>query len=592
MTSDSESVDGEPQEDHEENKEGGKSDDDDEEDTVHPKSKNKIPKKKTPVKTRKPSSKKVQVRIGEAKSKSPKAPISKVSSANSKRGSQNALAALAKKVLEPGETTDNSLVASLLYTYKTENSEKRTHSADDNRTMYTAQLERVARKVVEGHKDDTSRTQVALLNLLFRSVGGTTETILDDDKILEDMDSEQWGQIVTDLVDDMRYTPADRVLLCADPDGAVHAAAIDGKLGDVDIPLSVSASGAREYRKVYEEFWFVLGTVALSEGYTRSGDSKDEGDTETKDESFITTNRFDTEILRDLILRVSELVTVGQPDVRAAAMIAAMQMGLAVLNRSAEIKAKLEVATRQFNATKAGKSGHRKAEALGIQIDSLKRTKEDLEELVIGNIMQGVFMHRYRDSNMHIRAFALESLSKMTLMRPDIFLGDKYLKYFGWMLSDKCACVRQSAIAGLAAPFKALVERTNGTSRNRVVSLDVERMQNVISKFLLRLVDCVIDVNVKVQEQAMALLLILARRGFMDEMEDDRAWSQINVRSLASDTSAIVRRDALYFVIEQLEAWDEQEQSQDKKWSKDTHASLVQSTEILIVQKLDSLAAW
>ena len=127
--------------------------------------------------------------------------------------------------------------------------------------------------------------------------------------------------------------------------------------------------------------------------------------------------------------------------------------------------------------------------------------------------------------------------------------------------------------------------------------MDVDRMQNVMSKFLLRLIDCVIDININVQEKAIALLVVLERKGFMDEIEDDRAWSQINVRALASDTSALVRRDALYFVIEQLEAWDsiEPEQSQDtssKRWARDKNASLVQSTETAIVRKLDSLASW
>ena len=506
-------------------------------------------------------------------------------------------------MLEAGETEDNSLVAALLTAYKVDNltgsdSKSNKFAKVDNRTIYTAQLERIARKVVLSHREDTNKAQINLLNLLFRSVGGTVDTNIDNNTILEDMDSEQWGQVVTDLVDDMRYTPVDLVLLCADPGGAVHAAALDGKPDDYDIPIVPSAHGVREFRKIYEEFWFVLGTIALSEGYARVRESKyDDDDSDALNSTTPTNTGFDTEVTRDLILRVSELVTVGQPDVRAAAMIAAMQMGLAVLNRTAEVKAKLEVATRQFNVAKACKSGSRKAEGLANQMNTLKRKKEDLEELVVGNIMQGVFMHRYRDTNMHIRAFALQSLSKMTLIRPDIFLGDKYLKYFGWMLSDKCACVRQAAISGLAAPFNALAERATDSSRSIVATVDVDKMQNVLSKFLLRLIDCVIDVNINVQEKAMALLLVLERKGFMDEIEDDQAWSQINVRALASDTSTLVRRDALYFVIEQLETWDviEPEQSQDinsKRWARDKNASLVQSKETAVVQKLGSLASW
>lgn len=586
--SDSES--GELDEPEEEEEENNEEVDSDEEETLTPKkAKAASPQKKTPVKkTKKRAATKVQIKVG--KSKSPKGNPSPAT----KGVSHSGLAALSKKVLEPGETVGGSLLASLLNAYKPTNAGKQSNPTDDNRTLYTAQLENVARKVVAEHKDNANAAQVSLLNLLFRSVGGTSETVLDDNLILEDMGSEQWGKVITDLVDDMRYTPIDRVLLCADPEGALHAAAVDGKPDEANVLVSASASGVCEYRKIYEEFWFVLGNVALSESCGQDGHDK-EIDLEVQDTSFATTSRFDAEMVRELILRVVELVTVGQPDVRAAATIAAMQMGLAVLSRTAEVKAKLEVATRQFNAAQTCKSSNRKAEGLSNQIDSLKRTKEDLEELVVGNVMQGVFMHRYRDSNMHIRAFALESLSRMTLMRPDIFLGDKYLKYFGWMLHDKCACVRQAAIAGIAAPFKALAQRATSSSRNRVSSLDVDKMQNVISKFLLRLIDCVIDTNIKVQEQAMSLLIKLAQRGFMDDMEDDGAWSQINVRALASETSPLVRRDALYFVIEQLEAWDDDEHEArqgDQRWSKDKNVSLVQSEETVVVKKLDSLASW
>ena len=567
------------------------------------KEKKQSPQKKSNSTVKKRMGNKIQIKVrSENSNTNPQTPKIKRSLPSTKRGSQNALAALAKKVLEAGETEDNSLVAALLTAYKVDNflgsNGKPNQSAKgENCTIYTAQLERIAGKIVLSHKDDANKAQINLLNLLFRSVGGTADTNIDSNTILEDMDSEQWGQVVTDLVDDMRYTPVDLALLCADPAGAVHAAAVDGKPDDFDIPISPSAYGVREFRNIYEEFWFVLGTKALSEGHVLAREAKHDDDSVELDTTTHVNTGFDTEVTRDLILRVSELVTVGQPDVRAAAMIAAMQMGLAVLNCSAEVKAKLEVATRQFNVAKTSKSGTRKAEGLANQMNTLKRKKEDLEELVVGNIMQGVFMHRYRDANMHIRAFALQSLSKMTLIRPDIFLGDKYLKYFGWMLSDKRACVRQAAISGLAAPFIAVAERATDSSRNLVPSMDVDRMQNVMSKFLLRLIDCVIDININVQEKAIALLVVLERKGFMDEIEDDRAWSQINVRALASDTSALVRRDALYFVIEQLEAWDsiEPEQSQDtssKRWARDKNASLVQSTETAIVRKLDSLASW
>ena len=43
------------------------------------------------------------------------------------------------------------------------------------------------------------------------------------------------------------------------------------------------------------------------------------------------------------------------------------------------------------------------------------------------------------------------------------------------------------------------------------------------------------------------------------------SWSQINNRAVAADTSPAVRRDALYFVLEQLEAFDEGEEDSDEE---------------------------
>lgn len=553
---------------------------------------------------KKKNQKKTQIKIGrEPASRKPKGATG--GTQQTRRGVSSALAALAKKVLEQTETPDNSLVAALLQSYKSKNtsasSSSRAH--DKSTTIYTPQLETVARRVIAEHRNDPNKAQVELLNLLFRSVGGSIENNLDPEhNILEEMDNEEWAKVVTDLVDEMRHTPADRTLLCADPDGAVHAAAVAANKELDTADAGPSSLGVREYRKIYEEFWYVLGTVALTEGIA-SNDDVDEDDDEEEESadqkrrhtmSFTSTSRFDAEVVRDLILRVTELVTVGQPDVRAAAMIAALQLGHAVLNRTVELGAKLEVATRQFEAASRGKKDSRqskKAETFRHQMDSLKRTKADLEEIVFSSLVQGVFMNRYRDSNMFTRAAALKSLSRMTIQRPDLFLMDKYLKYFGWMMSDKAASVRIASLDGLHAPF--LAQKESSKSRKKI---DVRQMENVVTKFLPKIADCVIDSNLLVQEKAMAVLLALEREGFLDNIDDDNLWSQINFRALSPQTTPAVRRDALYFVMDQLEAFDEDEPAdensgQKRKRSKDK-ASLAESSERLLIHRIEALAYW
>ncbi len=368
------------------------------------------------------------------------------------RSAHQALATLAKNVLPEGETPGlSSLVAGLLHSYRP-TKENIDMGSLPHLSEYTPNLVALARKVIQVHNDQPNRAQLALLNLLFRSLGGGPQTDLslgikntrsnfsktrpkskrgtvtdedddnatdmetDDEKedeevILDDMDTDEWARVVTDLVDDMRHVPANRILICADPLGAVHQAyALNereakgkGAHGgnttnhskDAKKPPPVSV-GAVEYRKIYNEFWYILGHIALTEG----GMATTVFESARKDNAPVV--RLDAELVKNLILRIIELSPVGQPDVRAAATLAALSMSHAVLDQSSILVKKMDVASRQYAAAKKNKSpggggrGGAKVEALKVRMESLKRSAEDLEEVVLGPLIQGLFVHRYR----------------------------------------------------------------------------------------------------------------------------------------------------------------------------------------------------
>lgn len=48
-----------------------------------------------------------------------------------------------------------------------------------------------------------------------------------------------------------------------------------------------------------------------------------------------------------------------------------------------------------------------------------------------------VFVHRYRDRDPHIRVDCLDALGQWIKALPDVYLDSQYLRYLGWMLSDK-----------------------------------------------------------------------------------------------------------------------------------------------------------
>jgi len=512
----------------------------------------------------------VAVRVVEPKKKGNKKTTSaKNGATSSKRSVQSAFAALAKKVLDSSETPENSLVAALLESGMLKSSTTTTKTstvgssssrsfASQPPTMYTTHLETVARTLLQDHPDASS-LHIQLLNMLFRSVGGNLESNLPEDIDLEDMDDTQWGEQVTKVVDVMRESET-----------ALLTVAQEDKIG------------VREYRAIYQEFWYRLGIVILSHNANNNNNNASPGSDDTDPDPPSQTfhsNRFQVELMRDLVSRVTELVMVGQPDLRAASTTAVWELTKASIERTVELTTKLETAQRQYAASK-GQS--RKLQALQNSMDSWKRHKAELEALVEEAVIQGVFINRYRDSNPNIRRESLETLRHLILARPDMFLKgmsslkvfrfqnslvpfddlsravlilfvDKYLKYLGWMASDKDATVRLASLKGLLAPFKYKHDK-----RPETLQLKLEDMQNVCNKFLPRIAECTNDAqSLEVQEVAMELIVKLTSEGFMDDFDDDDAWDQLNLKALDVESTPGVRKNALYLVLDQLDVFDD-----------------------------------
>ena len=692
--SDSEDPEEQDQQEEKEDMESEASDNDDSDDEDYAKpvkassrSPKKSPKKSTPKKTgkiqilAKPSKKRkantttsiISPRITKQQASN----STSASANNSTKSIRSALASLATKVLATSELQkpSSTLVSSLLHILSPKlNTAKNTtrntktptlstqetlHHLSHPPTIYTPALHNLAKTLVQTHNSNPNSAQIQLINLLFRSIGGSKESDLDadGDLQLEELGNEEWGQIITDTVDEMRHTPENCILVCADPDGAVHYSHYLQKVKEMeaaiameeendggddengngndkkreknkvvslkDVPVASGSLGVREYRKIYQEFWYVLGHVALVDGGMSGAStivpfSKEEIDdsSESEDEDFQkkkkkqndananVTQRFDTEVVRDILSRIVELVTVGQPDVRAAATAAVYSLALAILDKTTYLNEKLQLVTRQFAAAIGGKGNGKekgkgkgsksstsaKAESLRYQIDSLRRTKESLDEIVETLVIKGVFIHRYRDSNMFIRKASIETLGHMVVRRPDMFLKDKYLKYFGWMLSDKDESVRVASLEGLNRPFQEaqLAEKSGKQSSLRLTSLE-----HVAVKFLTRIVDTVIDVHVSVQESGIKLMLSLLRAGLLDDIDDEKMWNQVNILAFDTASTPTVRRDALYFIMEQLEEFDEGNEDADEKGKKRrTSADHSKISDRKIAQRLDAIASW
>ena len=242
--------------------------------------------------------------------------------------------------------------------------------------------------------------------------------------------------------------------------------------------------------------------------------------------------------------------------------MAVYQMSIAMLERTVELQAKLSTAERQLAVAKRNKQ-ERKKESLVKQIESWKRTVDDLQSFVSEMTVSTIIIKRYRDNSEFARVATLEALSQFCVTRPDLYVTNMYLKYFGWMLSDLVPAVRVAAVKGLLVPLEN-------------ESVDPEAMEKVLSKFLSRLTDMTADTDTQVQDSAMALLLKLLRTDYFENVEDDRIWEHINSMALLQEGSPTFRRDALYFVLDQLSSFD----------------SGTAKTEREAVDQLDQLAQW
>ena len=450
-----------------------------------------------------------------------------------RRQATTALQSLAKKcILDPeDETEENSLLVALLSSYKNDGDSKKKRgggTTDGGSSIYTAGLQKIAQRVIQEYGENPSATQVNLFNLILRSVGGNT--VLDPATTdLESMADKDFEKLVIQIAGEMEDLPADHTPLVANT-----------------TKLTVAQA---EFRKIFEEFWYQLGKTAL----TYSAPTGEKNGSE----------RFRVELARDLVQRMADLLTLWIPDIRLGLVTAIYQMGRAMLERTVELQTKLATAERQLTVAKRSRQ-QRKEEALEEQIESWKRTVDDIEAFATDMVVQSVVVKRYRDSCEFIRVATLEALGQFCTIRPDLYATSIYLKYFGWMLSDEVPAVRIAAIKGLLVPLE------------KEEAVDTEVMERILTKFVGRLTDLSTDVELEVQEAAMALLLQYLRNDFFETVVDDDIWSRINHRVLDDSTTPTVRRDALYFVLDQMEAFD----------------SGTAKTEREAVDQLESLSHW
>ncbi|KAG5362787.1 Cohesin subunit psc3 [Yarrowia sp. B02] len=157
----------------------------------------------------------------------------------------------------------------------------------------------------------------------------------------------------------------------------------------------------------------------------------------------------------------------------------------------------------------------------------------------MNDIFETCFVNRYRDVDARIRSECVLQLNNWIENLPSVFFEDQYLRYFGWLLFDTDAGVRESVVNGLANLFDTL--NTSG-------------FLHFTERFRSRLVEMAqSDSDLDVRAGVIEFLVLLQQAGFLEQDNVDK------VILLLMDANEVVREQVVDFIVDYCN-----EQSEDE----------------------------
>ncbi|KAI9097007.1 hypothetical protein DFS34DRAFT_130683 [Phlyctochytrium arcticum] len=132
-------------------------------------------------------------------------------------------------------------------------------------------------------------------------------------------------------------------------------------------------------------------------------------------------------------------------------------------------------------------------------------------EMFLNDIFDSVFVHRYRDTDAIIRAECIRDLGWAIFKFPDVYLDAQYLRYIGWLLSDKTPSVRLEALKSLARLYQRAESMVSG-------------LRAFTERFRPRLLEMAIrEKETSVRHEAVKVISLIAEAGLIDDADRDAA---------------------------------------------------------------------
>ncbi|ETM41884.1 hypothetical protein, variant 1 [Phytophthora nicotianae] len=320
-----------------------------------------------------------------------------------------------------------------------------------------ASLENLMSEWRDRFEDDDEKATREVLNLVLQACGGTGKCVPESEPLAQlDM-----GDMVDHVVEDLEKANG-------------------------EYPLMSRGRGMRKFQRKFEEFWEVF----VKECY----------------ESEIL---FTSEIANNFIDWLTTLSSSELRPIRHTATVAVLAFSNSLVRTAANISKQLAIAMRQLNAemnspgSTPGAVKSPNARKVALLKDNRALYENRLQQVLklVNLVFTGVVVHRYRDVMPEIRVVAIQCLGHWITTLPDQFLKDSFLKYLGWLLSDKSASVRLEVVEILCE----LYENDSFT----------EKLELFTARFLPRYLELCNDVDESVVEVCIHLLIAVDKHNLI-----------------------------------------------------------------------------
>jgi cohesin complex subunit SA-1/2 len=241
----------------------------------------------------------------------------------------------------------------------------------------------------------------------------------------------------------------------------------------------------------------------------------------------------DRELLENMLVWISAMSSSTLRQFRHTATVFALDMVSHFSASSRDLRTLAGNANRQKDAEEKKASPNEGRIADLVKSVEERQEKYEAIEMLLKDIFDTVFVHRYRDIDPKIRIDCVQELSNWITILPEKFFDGQYIRYLGWTLSDTVAATRLEVVKSLTKLFR---------HKDQVAGL-----RAFTERFKVRLVEMgTSDVDTSVRAATIELLDIMREVGFLGSEEVE------TIGRLLFDPEQKVRRAVAPFFVENI----------------------------------------